>query len=286
MDHVIVLAGGEGKRLEDLARARYGYARPKQFCDFGEGMTLLERTIARATRLVDPDRVVVVTTATHHAEADECLARTPGVRRVEQPRNRDTLPGLILPILSILERDSKARIVVLPSDHAFTDDAAFVRCVRCALADLGRCPFELILLGAKLDAPEDGYGWIVPSMPPVYPPRVSGFWEKPAATELPALIARGALANTFVMVGEAWTFAELILRQSPFWFHAVRDAMDDPDLLARAYDTLPSMSFSEVVLEAALGALRVLPMPAVGWSDVGTPERLERSMAVPVRSVA
>lgn len=283
MDHVIVLAGGDGRRLERVARARYGYARPKQYCDFGEGVTLLDRTLARASRLVDPAQIVVVTTADHRAEADECLQDWPGVTRLEQPRNRDTLPGIALPVLSILERDPHASIAILPSDHFISDDEGFVHCVGGALAALPRYPFELLLLGAQVDEAEDGYGWIVPVFARGSWPRVAAFREKPPAEELSALINGGALANTFVMVGGAWIFAQLLFRHSPGWFYAIRDGLKDPDLLAASYDKLPSANFSEG-LESARASLRVVPMPQVGWTDIGTPERLERTMRERVAS--
>ena len=277
MNHVIVLAGGEGRRLEPQARARYGYARPKQYCDFGDGVTLLDRTLARARRLVTPDRIVVVTTAGHREEADECLARWPGVRRLEQPRNRDTLPGLALPILSILDRDPSARVVVLPSDHSIADEHGFTQCLARIVATLSDYPFDLLLLGAQVETPEDGYGWILPSHCAGRWPGVAGFREKPPAEELPHLISRGALANTFVMAGDAWSFAQVILRHAPTWFSSILSALHDSERLRQVYDALPSVNFSEG-LHADRADLRVVPMPAVGWSDVGTPERLQRSM--------
>lgn len=278
MDHVIVLAGGEGKRLEGLARARYGYARPKQFCDFGGGATLLDQTLSRAVRLVAPDRVLVVTTAAHRADADEVLSRWPTVRRIEQPVNRDTLPGLTLPVLSILTRDPHARLIVLPSDHAVDNHDAFVACLARALEAVPHYPFELLLLGAQLGSPEDGYGWILPADRRDGFPRVAAFREKPPMSELVTLMDQGALANTFVMLGDAWSFAELVLRQRPDWFNGILNGLTDPTLLDRAYATLAPSNFSEAVLEPARSGLRVVAMPEVGWSDVGTPERLERSM--------
>lgn len=277
MDHVIVLAGGDGRRLEGVARSRYGYARPKQFCDFGDGVTLLDRTLQRAQRLVSAERITVVTTRTHRKEASECIEAWPGVRWLEQPLNRDTLPGVTLALLDILLRDPHARIAVLPSDHGVEDDDGFVACVARAFDATLDHPFELLLLGAEVEDAEDGYGWIVPRYDRGLP-RVAAFHEKPSVAAASQLRSAGALTNTLIMVGDAWTFAELALRFAPGWFHALRAGLEDPVRLANAYEALPSTGFSRAVLEPAANELRVVPLPPVGWSDVGTPERLDRAL--------
>src|SRR5690606_9944919 len=102
----IVLAGGVGSRLGKEAVRRYGYPRPKQFCDFDGRGTLLEQTISRALYLVPEERVVVVTTHPwSDQEAVECLEPFPRILHVRQPTGRDTGPGILLPLLRVLERD-------------------------------------------------------------------------------------------------------------------------------------------------------------------------------------
>ena len=46
--------------------------------------------------------------------------------------------------------------------------------------------------------------------------------------------------------------------------------------LRERYDAMPSHDFSTAVLERFPEALRVLPVPPCGWSDLGTPSRLGR----------
>ena len=241
-------------------------------------MTLLDRSLVRAHAIVEPAGIVVVTTAGHRREAEEVLRRWPGVQWLEQPQNRDTLPGLTLPILSILSRDSHASVAVLPSDHAVDDHEAFVDCVSRALAEVPYYPYDVLLLGTQLERPDAGYGWILPADAGRSLPRVAAFSEKPTEAELPALMASGALANTSVMAAYAWTFADLVLTHAPSWFRGIVRGLSDPDYLARLYDALPPANFSKDVLEHACARLRVLSMPPVGWSDVGTPERLAHAL--------
>lgn len=276
---VVVLAGGEGRRLAATAVARYGYPRPKQYCDFGDG-PLLCQTIQRALRLVPEDRVVVVTSRGHRADADECLARYPAVRRVEQPFGRDTTPGILLPLSRVLAEDPDARVVVLPSDHAVADVDGFVGRVRDAARSLVHHPEDLLLLGAESLWAEDGYGWIVPMIPAGGRwPAVAAFHEKPTPAQARELVDQGALVNTFVMVGAGRTFVDLCRLHVPAWPQALLGA-DDAGV-EHAYATLPPSNFSFDVLVPARTRLRVVPLPEVGWSDIGTPDRLDRALGHP-----
>ncbi|MFZ5476117.1 MAG: sugar phosphate nucleotidyltransferase [Myxococcota bacterium] len=274
---VIVLAGGDGRRLESVAVGRYGYARPKQFCDFGAG-TLLARTLHRASHVAPPERVVVVTSRHHRPWAAECLAPWPAVRWVEQPSNRDTTPGLLLPLLHVLEADPDATVVVLPSDHFVDDDARFMEAAREAAESVDEEPHAILLLGANPGDDADGYGWIVPAPGAGRWPAVAAFREKPEVEERQRLMERGALVNTFVMVARARAMAALAADYAPEWLAALRVATRDPARLDAVYSVLPPNNWSRVVLEHARERLRLVPLREVGWDDIGTPERLARAL--------
>jgi mannose-1-phosphate guanylyltransferase len=54
-----------------------------------------------------------------------------------------------------------------------------------------------------------------------------------------------------------------------------------PGILAAAldlYHALPNIDFSRQVLQGAESMLRVLRVPACGWSDLGTPKRLAKTL--------
>src|SRR4029079_19836004 len=61
----LVLAAGEGSRLESLTMAASGVAVPKQFCSLGEGSSLLHGAIRRAQAVAPPERTCAVV-ADHH----------------------------------------------------------------------------------------------------------------------------------------------------------------------------------------------------------------------------
>lgn len=273
----ILLAGGDGTRLQEESRARYGYPRPKQFCDFDGRGTLLGKTVERVLALVPQPRVVVSINRSCRREAVEALEPWPRTRLVEQPHNRETTPGILLPLLQILREDPRATVLVLPSDHHVRHLAAFQAALRRCVHLVRANPDRLLLLGAVPEQPEKGYGWIVPRRLPGEPwAAVMSFREKPPPDEAERLWRHGALLNTFVMAASAHTLARLISRHVPEWWRALCLAGNAPEQIHQVYATLPSSNFSTEVLEHAEN-LRVVGMRA-GWSDVGTPERLQREL--------
>src|SRR6266508_4491391 len=61
----IVLAGGEGKRLQAFIRACLGCDRPKQYCAFIDNCSMLRRTIRRTERIISPERLLTVVIDPH-----------------------------------------------------------------------------------------------------------------------------------------------------------------------------------------------------------------------------
>ena len=61
----IVLAGGNGRRLERFVARLRGEAMPKQYVNFIGRRSMLEHTFARAERLIPPDRLFTVAGLEH-----------------------------------------------------------------------------------------------------------------------------------------------------------------------------------------------------------------------------
>lgn len=281
MTWTIVLAGGQGSRLCEESRRRFGYARPKQYCDFDGNGSLLERTLARARRVSQAGRIVVVTTRAHRSEADEALRGHPDVVQVEQPGSRDTTPGILLPLLYVLAREPTAPVVLLPADHHFVDEELFGAAVDHALALVAEVPWQIAVLGAEPAGPIDDLGWLVPDDERAAP-SVRAFREKPDRAEIDDLIRQGALVNTMVLVGRARTLSAVFARWAPGWWRAMTAAARDPERLEAAYDVLPPSNFSRDVLENIPQMLRMVRVPAAaGWSDIGTPTRLAQALTPP-----
>ena len=285
---VLILAGGDGTRLRSLTSQLTGDARPKQFCALARGETMLDATRRRAALLARDDRHVVVVSRPHE-EYYRYLERdlAPG-RLVVQPRNRDTGPGILYPLLRVAALAGDVPIAIFPSDHYVSDDAAFAAHVRTALAACVTRRYLVVLLGVEPSSPERDYGWIETGTPPPGDTgpveRVRCFREKPSATEATALMRSGGLWNTFVMAGCISSFLRLIASSAPTLMHAftpVRLAIDSPRetaAIARLYARLPASSFASSILANSPDRLGVIRVKDVDWSDWGTPERVHETL--------
>jgi mannose-1-phosphate guanylyltransferase len=93
-------------------------------------------------------------------------------------------------------------------------------------------PMSLILLGAQADYPQVEYGWIEPGQAilELLLSRVNRFWEKPSLQKARALLRRGCLWNTFVTVGRAETFLELLCAEIPDVVSTIAAALTYKDL--------------------------------------------------------
>ena len=284
----IILAGGEGRRLEPLVRRIYGDARPKQFAALVGARSLLRQTRDRAALAIPPSRTVVIASG-WHAPYFASEFRGGAVSPVlVQPQDRGTAAGVLLPAHWISWRDPEATVAIFPSDHFVQEDAAFMDHVIRVARAAHRRPGWITLLGAQPTGPETEYGWIEPgdpvdaASPTIW--RVLRFREKPSPEEALECFATGWLWNTFVMIAPVGALLEAGRRALPK-LHALLAEIQssagtphEPAAIARAYARAPTANFSEAVLGSTSG-LAVSPLPArLVWSDWGTPGRVLQSL--------
>jgi len=284
----IVLAAGEGTRARAFLKQLCGGRGIKQFCAVLDSRSMLEHTLARVERLIPRQRILVVVSQHHQAEVTQHLAHWPAENVIYQPANRDTAPGILLPLTYISQRDPLATVTVFPSDHFVVEEDPFLAAVGRAAAEVQHFPRQLVLLGARPDRVEGDYGWIEPAghESSRESRAVLRFSEKPSRAQAGELMARGALWNTFVFAARATTLWAMVRQTAP----------DLVDAFARigsvlrlcrsyascftedAYERMRAVNFSSGVCEPLVSWLRVLPLPAVGWSDWGTAERIVTSL--------
>jgi mannose-1-phosphate guanylyltransferase len=281
----IILAGGEGMRLRPLTRRIAGDERPKQFCPFVDGETLLDWTRARVARIVRPDRTCLVLTRRHEPFYAPLLAEGPCQPLVVQPCGRGTAPAILYGLLRIAEAAPLATVALFPSDHYVSDDAGFMAHVKAGFAAVEAPPDLIILLGMEAAGPEVQYGWIEAGDQllggPEYPVyRVRRFWEKPTLALAEMLFQRGCLWNTFVLVAGVPALLALIRAAAPDLYGAFmtawlgRSTLGESEALQSLYARLPSTNFSEEVLGTKAANLAVLPVRGITWSDWGEPARV------------
>lgn len=279
----IILAAGDGTRLRPLTRALHGEDMPKQFAAIRGAGSLLQLTLARARAWSRPEHILVVVAAERAALAEYQLAGSDAPQLVLQPKNVGTGPGILLPLAHVLARDPEAQVVILPSDHHVSDEAAFRASIREATAG-ARAAEAVVLVGAVPDSAETEYGWITTLLDPTSASDpVTSFVEKPVSMVAKRLFAAGALWNTFIMAGAARRFqalAEQHITQHAALFSRFRRLIGtglETTALALLYGKLASSDFSRDVLQRS-SALRAVPLAPCGWSDWGTPRRVFNSL--------
>ena len=282
----LMLAGGDGRRLRPLTRQIAGDPRPKQFCPIFDGETLLDRTRRRADLLTRLDHQVVVVSRPHEPYYAPLARELAPDRLVVQPTNAGTAPGVVYPLLRIQQLGGNVPVAIFPSDHYVSDDAPFVGAVARAVEVVRGRPDLVVLMGVEAVAPETEYGWIEPdpvplSLPgePTFP--IRRFWEKPSLRLAERLFDRGALWNSFVMVGWVDAFLGLTARAAPDLLAALeplRSVLGTPDeapVAEQVYARLPEPTgFSERVLAPATDGLVTVRIKGVEWSDWGHPQRV------------
>jgi len=278
----LVLAGGDGTRLQALTRVIAGAPIPKQYCRIVGDRSLLETTLARIAPLVPPERTLAIVNRGHLRLARPQLAAIPAANVLVQPRKLDTGPGLLVRLVALARRDAAATVAVFPSDHDIRYEVAFRRHVARMALLVAAHPDRIVLLGARPERPETGYGYIAVGHRVVGPGeafRVVAFHEKPAPALAARIIERGGLWNSSVMVGRVARMLELVREVRPGDVADLEGIPAEPDALAAAYDRLAAWNFSRDFLARVPQHLMVARAGDLGWSDWSTPEAIERTLA-------
>jgi mannose-1-phosphate guanylyltransferase len=287
----IVLAAGEGKRLQSFIYRLRGDNLPKQYVKLIGTSSMLEDTFHRAETLIPPDRLFTVVSQQHlrFREARDHLSSRPVGTVILQPENRETGPGLLLPLIHLYKRYPQSTVVIFPSDHFILEQDLFMNYVNLAFNAVERDPSRLILLGIDPNEPDPEYGYILPDGELNNPAalnvhKVKLFIEKPDLQAARALISQGGLWNSMVAVFRTETFLDLVRLITPELhgsFQKILKAIDTASekyVVEESYRHMGAMNFSKGVLEPLAlrtpSALAVLRVSGVFWSDLGTGRRV------------
>jgi mannose-1-phosphate guanylyltransferase len=287
----LLLAGGEGRRLRPLTRQIAGDPRPKQFCPIFDGETLLDRTRRRADLLTRLDHQVIVVSRPHEPYFAPIARELAPDRLVVQPSNAGTAPGILYPLLRIRQLGGNVPVAIFPSDHYVSDDSVFVGAVAHAVEVVRQRADVVVLMGVEASGPETEYGWIEPEPVPLATPGepvfpIRRFREKPSARLAQLLFDRGALWNSFVMVGWIDEFLGLTARTAPELLAAlaplesVIGTQAEGRVAEEVYGRFEgqAIGFSERVLAPTTEGLVTMRVKSVEWSDWGHPQRVMATM--------
>lgn len=155
-NYLVILAGGAGSRFWPISSEEL----PKQFLDIlGCGRTLIQLTLERFNGLIPKENVWVVTAEKYREFVMEQLPEIPSSNILCEPCRRNTAPCICYVSWKIKKLNTKANIVVSPSDHLVVDIQAFQSAIDDSLSFAAETD-AVVTLGLKPTRPETGYGYI------------------------------------------------------------------------------------------------------------------------------
>ncbi len=196
---------------------------------------------------------------------------------VLEPFGRNTAPAVAVAALRLVATEADALMLVMPSDHAIVDGAAFLAAIdRAAAAARNGC---LVTFGITADRPEIGYGYIRRGAPIAGSDgcyEVAAFVEKPDRERAQTYLADGNYSwNSGIFLFPAALLLREMERLHPATLAACRTALaqakQDLDFLrldGTAFAKAENISIDYAVMEHTRHAA-VVPVE-MGWSDVGT----------------
>ena len=266
----VILSGGSGTRLWPLSREAY----PKQFLPLAGELTMLQATWKRVGPIAARGPLVIANEEHRFVAAEQLqqVGAEPAAIILE-PVGRNTAPAIAVAALEATRDGGDALLLVLPSDHVITNEAAFRSAVQAAAgaAEAGK----LVTFGIVPTGPETGYGYIKAAEGRGLR-AVERFVEKPDLQTASGYVSSGQYYwNSGMFLFKASRYLQELERFHPAmlagsrqaWQQARRDA-DFTRLDKDAFAAVASDSIDYAVMEKTADAV-VIPLDA-GWNDVGS----------------
>ncbi len=264
----VLLAGGTGSRLWPVSRELF----PKQLVNLAGDDSLIQNTIKRLSPLLDPENVRVVCGDDHFHEVSrhlEEIALPSDGKVISEPCGRNTAPAILLAVLSILQNEKDAIILIFPSDHVISDKDGFDESMKKAItvAEEGK----IVTFGIKPSYPETGYGYIEGGKNANgSASAVKRFVEKPdEKTAKQYLKAGNFYWNSGMFAFKASVIIKEFQTHEPALFKGIKKIVTpNKGIPLSLYEKLPDISFDYAIMEKTKKGV-VLPVD-FGWSDIGS----------------
>jgi mannose-1-phosphate guanylyltransferase len=236
----------------------------------------LTATLRRAATVTSPERIAAVITAPADPWQHSSL-RELGTRNLfVQPKQRGTAHEVLLALLLLESRvAAETPVIFLPADNVVDDEEVMTNSLMTMAEWIADEPGSVFLLGAVPQGPHDQLGYIVPWVDAMLMPTgVYEFVERPDVHRARKLINAGGLWNTFIFGGSVASLLKLFRPRFDAAVADLRAALQSDHTesdLARSYDRLTALDFSQDLLVRQTDNLKVLRLPRCGWWPLKSP---------------
>lgn len=274
---IMILAGGLGSRLWPYSKKGL----PKQFIDFGEKESLFKQTVKRFAARGFLEDIYILTNNEYLDLVKQQLSEEfPSIldRVFVEPCNKNTAPAISWGVRNLLlsnrAKQSDA-VLVVPSDHFFSDEDAVVHAIQSA--EKWAFLENIVAFGVKPERAETGYGYLKGTEEKETDLfKVDMFLEKPKEV-LAQKFAQNEdwLWNTGMYLFTIKTFLEELKTYAPSINHIMNVEARHEDYV---YETLTPESVDKAIMEKTQ-KLVVKKLREISWSDVGSFESLYKYLS-------
>ncbi|HSW73042.1 MAG TPA: mannose-1-phosphate guanylyltransferase [Chlamydiales bacterium] len=254
---VVILAGGGGTRLWPLSKKSF----PKQFMHFGDGKSLLQKTVIRFLEAPFVEEILISTNALYAPLVETQISKIDPQKKCKlliEPASKNTAGAICL---AIKEIGKNCPILISPADHFLEPPSTFYAAIEKVIPILNQN--KIITFGIKPIRPETGYGYIKlgkKTKDGLF--EVSSFVEKPPIDKA----LRFLQSQKYL-----WNSGMFAFTTETFWKEMQEHAPEIVKGLSNFSD-LPNISIDYALMEKTKNIV-VLPLD-ISWSDIGSWDRV------------
>lgn len=269
--YAVIMAGGVGSRFWPVSTEE----KPKQFHDMlGTGFSLLQHTYKRLLKNVPSANIYISTNQKYSAAVLKQLPELSENQLILEPAMRNTAPAILYAANKIFHINSKAVMLIAPSDHWIEKENLFCENLNQAFK-LASQKDVLMTLGIQPTYANTGYGYIkfTPSNEPVK--KVAAFTEKPNPEKAAEFFAsKKYLWNAGIFVWSTQSILSSFKTYLPDMYALFSKGASswnsevEANFINESYPKAQNISIDFGIMEKANNVF-VIPID-VGWSDLGT----------------
>lgn len=259
----VILCGGSGTRLWPLSREK----KPKQFINFSDGKSLLQRTVLGNQQFCS--QFMIVCNAEHSYSVQNQLeeVQLEPCSYIFEPIPKNTAAAVCFAMLSIAPEEVA---LITPADHYINYSEEYIKAV--AEAKKYATHDFLAIFGIYPKSPDTGFGYIEVENDK----NVKKFHEKPSLKTAKSYLTKGNFYwNSGMICVKAGVFLKQLQQHAPHIYESSRNAFQKAavtknqfKILSDEMEKIPSESIDHALLEKA-DALKCVP-GKFEWNDIGS----------------